>query len=110
MAVEEGKYRNLWTKYLPVLGVLIKNAAKGVQTLQLYKNEFQATGARDLSGYSFNLEIANGKAVNDISGTAVARDLLKVLSENKTSAEILKGRRIKMSMGEAFEVSITSLD
>lgn len=44
------------------------------QQLSLSKTEFESTGNRDLSGYTFNLEIEHGKVINDISGTAVARD------------------------------------
>ena len=94
---------------MPVIMVLAKKSSVTQQKLQLYKHEFESTGARDLSGYSFNLEIVNGKAVNDISGTAVARDLLFVLCDNKNAAEFLKGRHIKISINKLFILSIAEL-
>lgn len=100
--METAKYINLWKKYLPVIRIQLKNSLQRDEILQLNKIEFEAVGDRDSSGYSFNLEIQNGKVTNDISGTAVARDLYQVLNNDTILFEFSKDKKIKISMSESF--------
>lgn len=102
-------YLNLWKKYLPIIRILLKKSLNNNEELQLNRMEFETVGGRDLSGYCFNLEIKNGKVSNDISGTAVARDLYQVLNNDKMLIEFFKERRIKFSMGRSFILKIGTI-
>jgi hypothetical protein len=104
--MEIEKYINLWKKYLPVIRIQLKKSLQKEEKLQLNKIEFEATGDRNLSGYTFNLEIQKGKVTNDISGTAVARDLFKVLIEDVGLKEFLEDKRIKISLRQNFVLKI----
>jgi hypothetical protein len=100
--METEKYINLWKKYLAVIRIQLKNSLRRDEMLQLSKIEFEAAGDRDSSGYTFNLEIQNGQIANDISGTAVARHLYKVLNDDAILNEFLKGKKIKISLSKSF--------
>ena len=48
----------------------------------------------------------NGKVTNNISGSAVARDLYEALKTDDAIAEILKDKNVKISVGKSFIFSI----
>ncbi len=103
---ETEKYIPLWTKYLPALRILFKKALESKQQLQLYKHDFEISGDRDKSGYTFNLEIKNGRVVNNIIGTAVARDLYKVLKGDERIMSFLLQNDIKLSLIKSYMLTI----
>ncbi|MFW5872230.1 MAG: hypothetical protein ACOCUT_03910, partial [bacterium] len=54
------------------------------------------------TSYSFNLEYLNGVVSNNIDGTAVARDLAKVLEQSNETREVLKTGHFKINMDRQF--------
>lgn len=77
--------------------------------MTLQKHEFEAIGNREVSSYTFNLELRNGEVIfSTIKGTAVARDLLLVLNENSEVVEWLKDKNVKINMGKSFELHLQS--
>lgn len=107
--LEKEKYINLWTKYLPVISLQLKNSKNGVRTIPMNEIEFTSVGDRDNAGYQFNLIIKNGKVTNDISGTAVARDFNKVLNSNPAAKQILKEGTYKLNLNTQFVLTIQKL-
>jgi len=62
--------------------------------------EFEKVGIR--KSYSFNLEFLNGALANNISGSAVARDLARVLENDVELKKILNSGYYKFSMGKDY--------
>ena len=94
-----GKYIDLWTKQRSSIKDKLKNAATK-QSIQLNPEEFKKVGNR--ASYSFNLEFENGIVVNNIDGTAVARDLAKVLENSTDIKELLKEGHYKINMDRKY--------
>lgn len=101
---DKGVYVQLWKKYLPVIRLLLKKTAKGDQKLQMYKHEFEKTGAKNKLGYVFSLELVNGKPVAKSDQKAVAHDLLMVMNENEDLVQFFKDQRIVISSSRACEL------
>lgn len=106
---ETNLYYPLWNKYLPVLVMQIKNAVTGTKQIQMSKAEFAIFGNRVLSDYVIHLEIKNGKVFNNISGSAVARDLFDILHAEKSCKEMFARNNYKISMGKNFNLEISIL-
>ena len=102
--IAEGQYLYLWMKYAKVIRVLLKKTDYETQKLQLYKHEFEQGGRHPLANVTFSLDLINGKALNIVSSTGIARDLWQVLAENSVSKELLKERKIKVSIGKSLEL------
>ncbi|OOQ61026.1 hypothetical protein [Mucilaginibacter pedocola] len=102
----EKKYQKAWNKYLPVIRMRLKASAETEQTLNLDAIDFDSAGDRGKSGYTFNLEMENGKATNNISGSAVARDLYEILTTDERAKPLLQGRNVKISLGKSMVLSI----
>ena len=102
-------YLTLWDKYRPIIINQMKLALTEPQVYSLSKHEFEAIGDRLSSGYSFNLELKNGKLMNNIDGTAVARDLLEVLKKSKTASELMEGHHFKINLSKDFKLTIQTI-
>ncbi|MHB2149706.1 hypothetical protein ACX8XP_11670 [Calditrichota bacterium LG25] len=70
----KGKYINLWRSILNEIENKIKDSVQP-QSIQLDEKDFKNVGNR--SSYSFNLEFKDGQIINNIRGSAVARDLAR---------------------------------
>ncbi len=102
MLVEFNAYTSLWNKYRPVILKLMTAAAAEPQQYKFFAHEFKAVGEKVKGGYSFSLEAANGKAVNSIKGSAVARDLLQILQQSKTALQLMSEATYELSMDKHF--------
>ena len=109
MMKDEGKYSHLWMKYAAVIHVLLKKTDNENQKLQLYKHEFENSGHRQNTNFSFSFDLINGRAVNIVSTTAIARDLWRVLDNNTATKNWLKDRSIKISIGKSFELQFEKI-
>lgn len=102
MLVEPKIYTSLWNKYRPVILHLMSAAANGPQQYKLFAYEFKAAGGKEKGGYAFQLEAANGKALNNIKNSAVAKDLLYVLQQSKTATQLMSKAIYELSMDKQF--------
>ncbi len=104
--IDSNKYVSLWQKYRPVILQQMKQAVSDSVSYPLSKHEFEAIGKREKAGYAFNLESINGKLANNIDGTAVGRDLLKVLQSSKTATELMQLHNFKITLSNKFVLTI----
>ena len=95
-------YTFLWNKYRPVILHLMSAAANEPQQYKLFMHEFKASGEKVKSGYSFSLEVANGKAVNNIKNSAAAQDLLNMLQQSRRASELMREASYELSMDKQF--------
>jgi hypothetical protein len=104
--MEERKYLQTWKKYLPVIRLHLKRSLTEDQSFKLNITDFESAGDRGKSGYTFNIAMENGKVTNNISGSAVARDLYEALKSDETIKAMLQDKNIKISVGKSFVLSI----
>jgi hypothetical protein len=97
------KYEDLWKMALPQIIEILKSQSNG--EFELRKEYFDQVGNR--KSYSFNLELKDGRVVNNIGGSAVARDLARVMLDNNDVKTTLKGRHVKIRMDKQYTVYIT---
>lgn len=82
-------------------------AAQEPQQYKLFVHEFKASGEKVKSGYSFSLEVSNGKAVNNIKNSAVAQDLLNMLQQSKRATELTNEAPYEFSLDKQFILRIS---
>ena len=106
--MEERKYLQTWKKYLPVIRLHLKRSVNEEQQFKLNITDFESAGERGKSGYTFNLQMENGKVKNNISGSAVARDLYESLKTDDLIKAFMQEKSIKISVGKSFMLTIKS--
>lgn len=104
--MEERKYLTTWKRYIPVIRLHLKRSLTEEQSFKLNITDFESAGDRGKSGYTFNLTMENGKVTNNVSGSAVARDLYEALKDDEAIKAFLQDRAVKMSVGKSFVLSI----
>jgi hypothetical protein len=109
MMTQINLYYPLWKRYLPVFAIQIKKAITEEQEISFTKSDLHSLGNRNKADYSFSLELENGKVKNNISASAVARDLYDVLLSSPKIKELLQDNHFKFSLGKAYVLKITSL-
>ncbi len=70
--------------------------------------EFNNVGNR--KSYRFNLEFLNGVVTNNISGSAVARDLVHILENSTKVSKLIQKGRFKFNLDGGFTFWITKLE
>ena len=87
----------------------MRNAKKEEQVLQLQRYEFEVSGNRKDSGYTFTLDIVNGLVSNNISGSAVARDLYDILKRSEKVKSMFKEKNYKITLGKDYILKIRTI-
>jgi hypothetical protein len=104
--MEERKYLTTWKRYIPVIRLHLKRSLVEDQQFKLNITDFESAGDRGKSGYTFNIALENGKITNNISGSAVARDLYEAMKDDEVIKGILQNKSVKISVGKSFVLSI----
>lgn len=104
--MEERQYLTTWKKYIPVIRLHLKRSLNEDQSFKLNITDFESAGDRGKSGYSFNIAMENGKPTNNISGSAVARDLYEALKNDEGTKAFLQDKTVKISVGKTFMFNI----
>lgn len=108
MLAESNPYSTLWNKYRPVILQLMSAAVEnGPQQYRLFSHEFKAVGQKEKSGFSFVLEASQGRAVNNIKTSTVAKDLLHVLQQSKRANELMNEATYELSLDKQFMLHVT---
>jgi hypothetical protein len=108
MLAESNPYSPLWNKYRPVILQLMSAAVQnGPQQYKLFAHEFRAIGQKEKSGFSFVLEASNGRALNNIKTSTVAKNLLQVLQQSPRASELMGQATYELSMDKHFVFHVT---
>jgi hypothetical protein len=99
-------YASLWNKYRPAILQLMVAADEGPQEYKFFKHEFKAINPKE-KGYAFNLEAFQGKAVNSIKASTLAKDLLSVLASSPKASELMEGNAYEFNLDKQFVLHIT---
>tara|TARA_B100001105_G_scaffold239529_1_gene217508 strand:+ start:218 stop:742 length:525 start_codon:yes stop_codon:yes gene_type:complete len=102
----QGKYSNIWRNALPTISeILGSSAPSGSITLNF--EDFVLVGNRQ--SYSFNLEFCDGNVSNNISGSAVARDLAAVLRSSSKIKSAIQDGVFKFRMDKNFTLWVSRI-
>lgn len=82
-------YLPVWHKYRPVILRMMIDAKEEPKTYQLSAHEFKAMNAKQKGGYSFTLQVANGRVKNSIKDVSMAQDLWEVLQLSPKATELI---------------------
>jgi hypothetical protein len=99
-------YTHIWSKYLPIIKILLKRSATADQTLSLNRIDFERAGSGRKAGYKFNIDFGNGKVTNVISGSPLASDLAAVLLQDEVAKNLFRENEYKVSLNTKFQLSI----
>jgi|ERR1700748_2457421 hypothetical protein len=106
--MNEGKFLALWTKYLPIIRILLKKSVAEDQQLSLGKMELQSIDNRKNVNFSFSLNISNGKVENRIGVAPIGKDLFDVLNKDPIVTSFLSDKNVSFQMTRASIMTLKS--
>ncbi len=104
--VQSNSFNAIWSKYLPVIRILLKKALTAEQTLNLNVSDFERAGMARKTGYKFFIKLVNCKVDNVIVDSPLASNLASMLLENEAIRELCSNREFHISMNAKFQLSI----
>jgi hypothetical protein len=106
-AGSQGKYSNIWRNALPRISEILSSSGSS-GSISLNSEDFALVGNR--KSYSFNLDFDDGIVSNNISGSAVARDLAGVLARSSIIKSMLNNGYFKFKMDQNFNLWISKFE
>lgn len=100
------KYTYLWNKYRPAILRLMIASSSSPQQYKFADHEFRRLNPKEKAGYTFTLEVSQGKSVNNIRTSPVAKDLLTILQQSRTALELTAASTYKFILDKKFVLHI----
>jgi len=96
----------LWSKYLPVIKILMKKSASGEQTFSMNKTDFErASGGKKLK-HTFKIFIRNSKLENAPKQSQLVKQLTTTLTEDEVTKQLLKQQDFQFVLNSSFQLMI----
>lgn len=102
-------YTNVWSKYLPIIRIVMKRSLAGEQVLALNAPDFERAGMKRKSGYKFSFGLKNGKLKNIIIDLPLASGLASVLLEDRAVKELIQANEFSISLSPNYELRIKNV-
>jgi hypothetical protein len=102
-------YTQIWTKYLPVIRILLKRTTQGDQVLDLNRIDFERAGTARKAGYKFAIEFRRGKVANVISNILLAPELAQVMQEDAVIKSLLQSNDYIVSLNTKFQLTLKNV-
>ena len=102
-------YTQVWTKYLPIIKILLKRSATGEQTLDMNRIDFERAGSGRKAGYKFTIEFRKGRVSNLISSSPLATNLAAVLLQDPVVKDLVQKIDYDISLNTRFQLHIKNL-
>jgi len=102
-------YTQIWSKYLPIIKILLKRTLNGDQVLDLNRIDFERAGSGRKAGYKFSIEFTKGRVANIISGSALASDLAFVMLDDANIKALLLANHYVVSLNTKFQLSLKNV-
>lgn len=102
-------YTQTWKKYLPVIVFLMKRSAKGEQTLDMNRIDFErAAGGKKVKHSFSNFTLNNGRVDYDAKQMTIVTDLILVLQQNRPAEVLMQYQQFNFSMNLNCQLTISN--
>jgi hypothetical protein len=109
MTMANAVYTPVWNKYRPAILKLMLDSQEEPQSYRLFAHEFSALNSRPKGGHQFNLQVSNGRAINNIKESIVAQDLLSILQQSRKASELMETGSYEIRLDKNFILHIQKL-
>lgn len=99
-------YTQVWTKYLPVIRIVLKRAITAEQILNLNIPDFERSGISKKSGHKFLLKFRDGKVSNVIIDYPLASALSNVLLQDAVVKQLFMDNEFHISLNPKFQLTV----
>ena len=98
-------YTQIWSKYLPIIKILLKRTLNGDQVLDLNRIDFERGSRNRKISVHFSIELVKGR-LSSSTLSLPAKNLVSVLLEDDTTRQIVRQNQYEIILGSDFQLSI----
>lgn len=99
-------YLSVWSKYLPIIRIVMKRALTTEQILKLNKSDFERAGMKRKLGYKFSFVLKDGKLKNIIVDEPLASGLASVLMADERVQQLISSDQFAFSLSAKYELTV----
>jgi hypothetical protein len=99
-------YRNVWSRYLPIIRIVMKRSLVAEQILTLNAPDFERAGMKRKAGYKFSFNLKGEKLQNVIVDHPLASSLAAVLLEDKVVSEFTRTHAFYFALNPKYQLTI----
>jgi hypothetical protein len=99
-------YTNIWSKYLPIIRIVMKRSLAAEQMLALNVPDFERAGLKRKTAYKFSFRLKQGRLQNVIIDLPLASSLASVLLEDKVVKELIETNEFYIALSSKYELTI----
>jgi hypothetical protein len=99
----------VWNKYRPVILKMMIDSSKEGQSYQLSQHEFKQMNPKQKGGFTFKLQVANGKAKAGLKDNTLAQDLWDILQYSPKATELIAQSEFEIAMDRNFVLHVQKL-
>lgn len=99
-------YVSLWSKYLPVIRILLKKSLAAEQDLALNAPDFHRAGLTRKSGYRFDIILNNAKPEQVIVDSPLASALVYSLQQDAAIRSLCQDRVFRLALSPSFQFTM----
>jgi hypothetical protein len=100
-------YTAVWNKYRPAILKMMIESSATPQQYQMSQHEFKALSPRQKGGYTFQLKVANSRAVSGLKDSMVAQDLWEVLKMSPKASTMIDEGSFEFAMDKQFILHVS---
>lgn len=95
-----------WSKYLPVIKILLKRSINAEQTLDMNSSDFlRASGGKKVK-FTFSVQLIKGRARAGENLPPVAKELILVLQGDNTTNKFIQQNEVEFGVNSDFQLYI----
>lgn len=106
MQKKQHLYYEIWKRVVPDIRDLLE-ILPDYSMIQLSPIDFQEASERQ--NYTFRLEFDDARVINNIDGSAVARDLVDAVETSPEAISFLKGKHVIVNMDQNFSLHLRQI-
>ena len=99
-------FLQIWSKYLPVIKILLKRSVNAEQTLDMNSTDFQRASGGKKVKFNFSVQLVKGRGQAGENFPPIAKDLVSVLQQDNTTYRFLQQNEVEIGVNSAFQLYI----
>ena len=99
-------FATVWTKYMPVIKILLKKAVVTEQVLTFNRSDFERAAGIKKSGYRFVVNFTKDRPVNLFSGNDIVQAFIRALLDDAATQARLSENDYTFSFSSKYQLQI----
>lgn len=97
---------DVWTKYLPVIRIVLKRSLSAEQKIGMNASDFLRAGFARKTGYKFLIKLKEGRLSHVLVDEPLASALASLLTADEALKPLLSTNEFYLSLSAKFELTI----